>query len=476
VSGPARQPFTDADLEQLAGAGIAVEEAERQLALLAEPPRAVRLLRPCTVGDGVERLVPGRFDELVALGEEVRDRGRLTKFVPASGAASRMFRAIATARAAYPGATYEELAAADDPDARRTAELVDALPRLALLAPLAAAMGTDPSALLSTVREGSLEPLLAALLDPGGLDAAALPKALLPFHRAPEGARPALVEQLLEGLGYLVDREGVARYHFTVPPGAGTAFAAAVEQARRLAGGRIRLEVGTSEQSRSTDTLALEADGGPARDESGRLLLRPAGHGALLANLEASGADLALIKNIDNVLPEARHPEIARFKLALAGRLAELERQGRSAERPVRVCGVVPSTGEPGGGPFWIETPSGPLPAPQIVESSQVDLAEPSQRATFEASTHFNPVDLAVALRDSRDRPHRLAQFVDPTTSFVAVKGHAGRRIRVLERPGLWNGAMAGWETVLVEVPLWTFAPVKTVLDLARPEHAAAPT
>jgi hypothetical protein len=459
------------DLAELAAAGIPRAEAERQLALLAAPPPPAALVRPCTVGDGVERLAPARLERLAARGAAERDRGRVTKLVPASGAASRMFRALVAARARWPGAGRDELAARPEPEARDAAAFADALPRLALAAPLAAALGVGRDELLRRARAEPLEPLLAALLDPPpGLDALRLPKALLPFHAVPEGVRTPFVEHLAEGVELWRDRDGAARFHFTVPPGDEPLFAAELGRARdRFA--PARLEVAFSEQSGATDTLALDARGEAARTPEGRLLLRPSGHGALLDNLQATAADLVVLRNIDNVLPQARRKGHAPWRLALVGLLAELADSGRADPRPLRVAAVVRSTGEPGGGPFWVRGRDGAV-TPQIVEASQVDLADPVQKGIWEASTHFNPVDLGVALRDRRGRPHELARFVDPAASFVTTKSEAGRDLRVLERPGLWNGAMAGWETVFVEVPGDTFAPVKTVLDLARPEHA----
>jgi DNA-binding transcriptional ArsR family regulator len=462
------------DRTQLAAAGIPVAEAERQLALLASPPPPARLLRPCTLGDGILALAPERAGELERRGRAAAEAGRLTKFVPASGAATRMFRALVAVRErglAREHGTLAAAAAAGDGDAADALRFLAELPRLALAHPLARHLGENPDELARRTASGPLEPLLAALLDAEGLDAAALPKALLAFHLEDGRDVTAFEEQLAEGLAYLTDREGRARYHFTVPPGSRHRFEAELETLRpRFEGAGRRLEVGFSEQDPATHTLALEATGEPARDAEGRLLLRPSGHGALLPNLEASGGDLVVIKNIDNVLPSPRHAEASRWKLVLAGLADELA--AGSGDRPVRVCGVVANTGEPGGGPFWVAGADGEA-SPQIVEASQIDGHAAGQRAIWTSSTHFNPVDLVVALRDPSGRPHDLAGFVDPGASFVTGKSEGGRELRVLERPGLWNGAMAGWRTVFVEVPGWTFAPVKTVLDLARPEHSS---
>jgi hypothetical protein len=309
-----------------------------------------------------------------------------------------------------------------------------------------------------------------------------------------------------------------------------------------------RFEVGWSHQAHATDTLAVDLDDRPFRTDDGRLLFRPGGHGALLGNLEAAGGAVTFVQNIDNVLPDERKDEVVAWKHALAGQLltvrdrafelldrleggggdpvpggenvlaedvlteellaeaarfladelhrplptrlaaAPADARRRALidrlDRPLRVCGVVPNAGEPGGGPFWVRSAAGegadegagPASSEdelslQIVEASQVDAADEGQQAILRSSTHFNPVDLVCSLADRHGRPYDLARFVDPSTVFIAEKSHQGRRLKALERPGLWNGAMAGWNTVFVEVPLATFAPVKTVFDLLRPEH-----
>ena len=437
-------PFDASDRVQLEAAGIPLAEAERQLALLAAPPPRRRLARPATPGDGVERIAPGREGELLERAEAARKEGRLSKFVPASGAATRMFRALFL-----------------EDEAEAT---LAALPATAVGREMLRRAGAD-----------GLDSIVDWLETGPGRAFAALPKALLPFHLEDGAPRTAFAEQLAEGDHYLSPLGDAVRFHFTIPEGDRRRFERELEAAR---GGHLSFDVRFSEQLPSTHALALDDDGRPARSD-GRLLLRPSGHGALLANLArhaAEGGDVAFVKNIDNILPAARHAEIARWKLLLAGRLLELDAGRADRSRPLRVCGVVANSGEPGGGPFWVERGKGGAPPSlQIVESSEVALDDPGQRAIWNASTHFNPVDLVVALRDASGKPHELQRFVDPAAAFVARKSEGGRALRVYERPGLWNGAMAEWETHFVEVPAWTFAPVKTLLDLARPEHRIDP-
>lgn len=411
------------DRDQIEARGLTAREVERQAALLSDPPPAVRLARPCAPSDGVERIDEREHEELLALADKAARAGRLAKFVPASGAASRMFGFLK----------------ARDRDGEEVRLFEENRHRFAF--------STEDIEALAT-----------------------LPKGLLPFHRYPGIARTPFEEHLVEAAETVRDAEGICRVHLTVSPGHGAAFAGILESAR----GRLeretgaRFEVRFSEQSPSTDTVALDEAGHLFRDADGRLLFRPGGHGALITNLQEAGGDVVLVKNIDNVLPDARRGPAILWSRLLSGYLLRLERAS-PRDRPMRVCGVVRNEGEPGGGPFWVAGPAGE--SRQIVESAQVNLRDPAQAAIWGAATHFNPVHLACSLRDAAGRPFDLARFVDERAVFVAKKTHEGRTLFALERPGLWNGAMAGWETTFVEVPKETFAPVKTILDLLRPEH-----
>jgi hypothetical protein len=416
-----------ADRAAIESHGLTEAEVARQLALFRDPPAPPRLARSATAGDGVVRLEEREHPELLALADGAARAGRLTKFVPASGAASRMFAFLLAG-------------GPESPEKSRFFESADAF-----------AFSGDLDRLAST------------------------PKGLLPFHRYREDSRTAFEEHLFEAAGTVRDAAGVCRVHFTVSPEHRRAFEAKLAEVRprveRATGARF--DVSFSEQAPSTDTIAGGADGGPFRTASGALLFRPGGHGALLKNLgdvARAGGDVVLVKNIDNVVPAARRGPTLLWKRLFAGLLVRLEREGRR-ERPIRVCGVVRNEGEPGGGPFWVAGPGGE--SLQIVESAQVDLKDAGQARIWSSATHFNPVDLACSLRDASGRPHDLSHFVDENAVFIAEKTHEGRPLKALERPGLWNGAMAFWETVFVEVPRETFAPVKTVLDLLRPEHRA---
>ncbi|MEQ1834132.1 MAG: DUF4301 family protein [Candidatus Eisenbacteria bacterium] len=503
--------LTAQDLTQLAERGITPAEAERQLAVLARPAAWAALVRPCTPGDGLEVLSPAQIDELLAAHTRAAARGRVSAFVPASGAATRMFKDLLTARDLPGDLPPAAVRAAGDEASRALVRFADELPRFAFaraLGHVLAARGHD----LERVRtHGPWRVLLEGFLEPSGLDAARAPKGQLLFHRDGDAARTAFEEHLIEAVALTSGEDRVRRLDVTVSPEHRAGFERLVRDRvpalASLHGGTW--QVVFSEQHPATDTLAAAPEGGPFRDERGRLLFRPAGHGALLRNLAESGRDLVFLKNIDNVAVRRLKAETGRWSRVLVGLAAELsdaiaahvrglragepgaaeracafaarelglalrpderaEALASALDRPVRVCGMVANTGEPGGGPFWVQGGTGVTR--QIVESAQVDPGSPAQQAVLRAATHFNPVFIACALRDADGRAHDLARFVDDAAVIVTRKSHGGRELMALERPGLWNGAMAHWHTRFVEVPLAVFNPVKTVFDLLRPEH-----
>jgi hypothetical protein len=527
-------PFTEADRRQMERLGIAPEEALRQIELYRHPPPYTRVLRPASLGDGIRAILPDDEPRLVARHEQAARAGQVHKLVPASGAASRMFKALLSdlERLELAAATEAWAATGDAAAAAADAEVgtfLTQLPRFAFFEELAAAAaarglrlepgGGGAPALAAAERRT----LLTCLLTAEGLGYAERPKGLILFHRYAEGPRTAFEEHLVEASAYARDAGGTCRLHFTVSPHHEKDFRERLARQGAALGRRLgcRFEVGFSHQRRATDTLAVDPELRPFRAAGGELLFRPGGHGALLANLQqlaGDGAGIVLLKNIDNVVPDRLKPEITRWKKLLGGALLALQDRafellsGLAAElpdpelidearrfaehelsrplpvrfeaaspaeqrrlliealdRPLRVAGMVRNTGEPGGGPFWVESADGEISL-QVVETSQIG-PEPDQRAALAAATHFNPADLACALHDRSGRPYDLARFVDPATVFIAARSHEGRPLLTLERPGLWNGAMAGWNTLFVEVPNHTFAPVKTVLDLLRPEH-----
>nr|HTB21560.1 DUF4301 family protein [bacterium] len=450
-------PFDAGDLAQLKDAGIGLEEARRQRALLASPPAPLLLERPCVVGDGIRRLDAREEADYEARGAALLTRQRVAKFVPASGAATRMFKDLLAALsgdAAFP------------PPAAAT--VLESAQSFAFFEPWCLALeAADGKAFAMVLAKGRWREALQALLKRPGLDYASLPKAFLLFHRHAGRARTALEEHWREAAAL-----GLKRLHFTLSPEHDEEFQALTKALRGLGSQDLPadLDLSRSFQDPSTDTLAGDGAGGLFRTPEGRLVLRPGGHGALIHNLQAlaQGTDVALLRNIDNIAHPRLWPRALRAKRILLGLLDEAT-QG-SFEAPVRVVGVVPNTGEAGGGPFWVRG----LPQAQIVESAQVS-GDPAQKGIFASSTHFNPVDMACRLTDAQGKPFDLARFMDPGAVFLSSKSHLGRPLTALERPGLWNGAMARWKTLFVEMPLETFNPVKTVADLLKPAHQELP-
>jgi hypothetical protein len=496
------EEFLEADLEQFEAYGISLEEIEAQLSLLRTPPPPIVLDRPCTIGDGITQLHRSDYERLLATGNQAAASGRVTKFVPASGAATRMFKDLIAAlqgdeRPSSLPAVHDFLASLD-------------------LFPFGAELRQRSGVMTEPESEAEERAMLRTLLE--DMQCAALPKGLVPFHRA-EQPRTAFEEHLLEGTRYARASDGTSRMHFTVGRDVRDRFETALRELAPAIERQsdARLVVTFSEQRPSTDTIALDDSGRPFRAAAGQLLLRPSGHGALLRNLQDTDGDIVVIKNIDNVVPDERSSEVVRWKRLLIGLLASVqeevfqilaecqhpgcseptldraiafarERFARvptgaltdaaarrefvwdALDRPLRICGVVRNEGEPGGAPFWVRGTDGRISV-QIVESSQVNAQDARQQQIFMNATHFNPVDLVCGLKNWVGLPFQLDKFVDPSMVFLSSKSHEGRELRALERPGLWNGAMAGWNTICVEVPAETFAPVKTVLDLLRPQH-----
>lgn len=518
--------FSETDRQQLADLGISTGKVESQLETFRRASFQLRLLDTCTVENGIHRMGPAEQEKYAALQQEAAEAGRFLKFVPASGAATRMFRNLFKARQLYSTLDSEEIQrAAQQGDAAAEA-LMRFLERLSdfafykTLRQTAAAAGDNLKELLC---RGNYAQTLDYLLGEEWLNYGSLAKGLLEFHRYDTCSRTAFEEHLVEAAQYGRDKHGVCRLHFTVSREHLDEFKNLLESVQDSYEKQfgIRLQVDFSLQKHSTDTIAVDLQDRPLRDSNGRLIFRPGGHGALLDNLNELDPDLVYIKNIDNVVPDrlkeptilwkkvlggylvaiqgqvhdwsrrleaagakdlegtleaaerfARETLCIRFGEAYANQPAEHRRKYLLAklDRPLRVCGVVPNTGEPGGAPFWVQGADG-VPSLQIVEKAQVDFTSSEQEAIWSGSTHFNPVDIVCGLKDHNGRPFDLKRYVDPEAVFISKKSSGGKDLKALELPGLWNGAMADWISLFVEVPQITFNPVKTVLDLLRPEH-----
>ena len=443
--------FTPSDLAQLEARGISIEKAEKQLQSFATGFPELDIVSAASVGNGVLNPTEEEIDAYVKAWQDYLDEGHtVLKFVPASGAASRMFKNL-----------FEYLE-----DGKKTdfiKQFLSEKDRFAFGPQLA---GLDEKAAVSHLLKD--------------MNYGNLPKGLLLFHSYEDGPRTPALEHLVEGAMYAASK-GEVNIHFTVSHEHLPLFQAHLEEHQAAYEEKlgVKFHISYSEQKPSTDTLAANPDGTPFRTADGKLLFRPGGHGALIENLNEQSADIIFIKNIDNVVPDRLKGDTVRYKQLLAGVLVTEQKkvfeklkdpnlapeERAKLQRPLRVCGVVKNTGEPGGGPFLVREDDGTLSC-QILESSQI-----SDPALMQQATHFNPVDLVCATRDAEGKSYHLPDFVDEKTGFISHKSKDGKELLALELPGLWNGAMSRWNTIFVEVPVSTFNPVKTVNDLLRPEH-----
>lgn len=503
--------ITAADLEQLKEVGLSPDQALRQIAFLKSGLPPLRLNRPTTAGDGIIVIPAAEQERFVALHDAAAERGRFMKFVPASGAASRMFInwQSVLAKGGFEG-TIEETKFADN------------LHKFAFFPDLKNIIALRGENIETLLKSGNIRQILQYILTPQGLNYGSLPKALIKFHAYDQGGnRSAIEEHLVEAALYTADARRECRLHFTVSEEhlpVVSRFLTEIKAGYEKQLG-VTFQLGLSCQSCASNTVSLEGQE-LYRDGTGRLILRPGGHGALLDNLQNLDGDIVFIKNIDNVAPDRFKPVITLHKKVLGGYFLLLEEeifrhlgnlsgddsteepvrkallfcrqklqwdppaafagsplpQQREViierlDRPLRVCGVVRNEGEPGGGPFWVDAGEGEGQSRQIVEAQQIDASSEQQKAIWAAGTHFNPVDLVCGLRDYRAQKFDLPRFSDPQTATLTQKIEGVRKIKVLEHPGLWNGSMARWNTVFVEVPIATFNPVKTIDDLLRPQH-----
>ncbi len=493
------------DLKQLAQKGISEAQIERQLGEFKTGFPFLKLEAAAAIGKGIVAPTAGERQQYVEAWKQYKAAGkRVVKFVPASGAASRMFKDMF----AFVDADY------DVPTTDFEKKYFDNIEKFAFYKELdAACQKNEGKGIKELMAAGQYKAVAANMLKAEGLNYGQLPKGLLLFHNYSEGPRTPMEEHLVEGALYAASN-GEAHVHFTVSHEHMELFKQKVAQKADLYAQKygIKYDITFSEQKPSTDTVAANPDNTPFRNDDGSLLFRPGGHGALIENLNEIDADVIFIKNIDNVVPDRLKPETVEWKQVIAGVLVTLQKQafeylkvldgnpteaqiaeiaqfvaqnlctdakGKKVDaaylreklnRPMRVCGVVKNVGEPGGGPFLTYNQDGTVSL-QILESSQIDTNNEAYMKMFTQGTHFNPVDLVCAVKDYQGKPFNLPAFVDKTTGFISSKSKAGKELKALELPGLWNGAMSNWSTVFVEVPLGTFNPVKTVNDLLRDQH-----
>lgn len=494
--------FNPKDENDLSARGLSIAELVAQIHRFTQETKPLKLERPCTAGDGISILTPANCHRLMELFDREKKNYSLMKFVPASGAASRMFKHL-----------YHF---SQDNISDLTEEFILNFNRFPFINALEKVMKNHGESLEDCVKKNEWSKIFDFIISEKGLHYDSQLKGLVIFHKYGDNGRTAFEEHLHEGTQYARQADGSCKLHFTLAP----QHISTVEHFLQLKAKDFKYEdfdITFSVQSAKTDTIALTKTNEPVRDSDGNLVFRPSGHGALIRNIQALDADIIFIKNIDNVTTDNQREDTTFFKKVIAGLLVELKKESDRLitnlesgaenaledalefiqhwfqpaapiggqrtqmeefarlrlDRPLRICGMVRNEGEPGGGPFWVKSQDGIL-SKQIVEKSQVDAGDLNQMQILSQSTHFNPVDIVCTIKNRKGEKYNLENYIDHSTGFISEKFQDGKVIKALELPGLWNGAMALWNTVFVEVPVSTFHPVKTVNDLLRPGHQQA--
>jgi len=511
--------FTAKDIEYIKKKGIKEELVHKQIEQFKNGFPYVNIMRPASIGDGILQLSNELAREF-AIRYMASEIDKIVKFVPASGAASRMFKGLFEIY--YALTEGKQL---DDKQEKQLNLFVTRLEDFSFYLDLKKCIEKSGQRTDELLSKKKYSEILKYLLFEEGLNYGGNPKGLLAFHTYESISKTPFEEHLTEAAEYAVSSGQKAYIHFTVSAEHKQDFMRLYENVKHEFEQKYKLAVHIdfSEQEASTDTLAVDMQNRPFRKENGELLFRPGGHGALIENLNHIDADVIFVKNIDNIVPDHFRAKGNFFKQVIGGVLisyrdkiydylkqlempvdnihetfldeilgfiktelcvvprtdvTEMVKEQKLVfalevlNRPLRVCGMVKNEGEPGGGPFWVRSKQNTTSL-QIVETSQINLNDSQQKEHLSNATHFNPVDLVCAVKDYKGEKFDLTNFIDEDAGFISEKSFEGRRLKALELPGLWNGAMANWNTVFVEVPIETFNPVKTVFDLLRKEHQA---
>ena len=509
--------FSSLDFVQIYQHGISLENIQNQLKIFENGIPKTVLFEAATVSKGILKLTDGEFKLKAAFFDVNKSNLKLKKFVPASGAASRMFKFLNTFLNEFDFGNESINAYINRKKVSELSIFLVGMNKFSFFKEVYKKLKEEFADFDDLERDYKNYYFIKLLLSPEYFDFANKPKGILPFHKYKTHIATAIEEHLYE-CAYYSSSNGNTNLHFTVSEIHQNQFETIINTIKSKVENETEtsINISYSYQNKATDTIALDFNNKPIRDENGKLVFRPGGHGALIENLNNLDSDIIFIKNIDNVIQN--HIEsIALYKKALAGILIELQQQifryldeienlneenlkeiitfikdklnikvndefakytlenkinyiKILLDKPIRVCGMVKNEGEPGGGPFWVRDANGNLSL-QIVETSQVDLANENQSKILLNATHFNPVDLVCGIKNHRNQKFNLIQFVNHSSGFIVEKNKDGQKLKGYELPGLWNGAMANWLTVFVEVPLITFNPVKTVNDLLKTAH-----
>lgn len=513
--------FSANDQKLFQSKGVDIKTIDQQMDNFKRGFPFIDLVSVASVKNGIKSFNDSEIEKLQKFYDRNYKDYEILKFVPASGAASRMFKFLFDFMAAVENADSAEEILNQDKGFNSAFNFFANIKKFAFYNDLKAAMEAHHVSLENALKVKDYRTIIDFLLNDHGLGYASAPKAMIKFHDYPDGARMAMEEHMVESTNYATNDESRVSVHFTVSPEDADNIIEKINEVKDKYEELfdVTYELTFSIQKSSTDTIAVDKNNKPFRDENDNIIFRPGGHGALIENLNDREGEIIFIKNIDNVVPDRLKEPTYRYKKVLGGYIMELrdiifdylelleegtltdnefkkitafckdklyikfpeEFENYSAiekvdflftklNRPIRLCGMVRNEGEPGGGPFWVRNQEGEVSL-QIVESSQIDFADESQKEIFEKSTHFNPVDIVCYVRDFNGDQFDLREFVDPLTGFISIKSKDGKELKAQELPGLWNGAMADWITVFIEVPIITFNPVKTINDLLRKEH-----
>ncbi|RKS55179.1 uncharacterized protein DUF4301 [Gillisia mitskevichiae] len=514
--------FSKKDIAQIQNKGLSLKVIEDQIAIFKRGNKPVKILAAATLGNGIKQVSKNQADKFVGIFEDLKHNLKLLNFIPASGAATRMFKELYIFVENFNPENDSLQEYFSRNESKKLKRFLDELPKLPFYEEtLTSAINNFPDFNNVSIDNQKYYLVRSMLLEPG-LELGNFPKGLVPFHKYKEHTATAFEEHLYEA-GTYAEKNNKANLHFTVSKEHLDKFQNEYNEIRT----RVEEQTGTffqigfSFQDPKTDTIAVDPSNEVFRTSSEELFFRPGGHGALIENLNNLDADVVFIKNIDNLVTASNREEVAFHKKMLAGNLLKIQQEcfyyleilnarnfteislqqiiqfsedqlrlsvssnfeSLSEEeqiqklilllnRPLRVCGMVKNEGEPGGGPFLVEFSNGESSL-QIIEGAQIETNDPQQNEIAQNATHFNPVDLVCGLRNYKGEKFDLNEFVDPEMSFITTKTKDGKELKALELPGLWNGAMAKWNTIFVEVPVSTFNPVKTVADLLKPSHQA---
>jgi hypothetical protein len=511
--------LSKSNIEQLKSQGKDVKKVEAQIENFVKGFPFMQVDRPAKIGDGIIQLTDKDLKRAVDFYDDTLGEYKIVKFVPASGAASRMFKDLFSFMNEYKGSAEDSKKLNEDGSWNSLRYFFNNIEKFAFYDDLKSCIKEGGLGITQLIESNKHHIVLQYLLTEKGLNYGNSPKGLLKFHKYEEGSRTPVEEHLVEGALYARSSLKETILHFTVSPEHEIKFK---EHLDKVIGAysdthNTNYNIDFSTQKPSTDTIAVDLDNKPFLLDDGEILFRPGGHGALIENLNDLEGDIIFIKNIDNVVPDHLKDATVLYKKALAGILMEYQERifyylnilneestlspsfmeeiavfiekelceelvpgheiidaseyfKRKLNRPIRICGMVKNEGEPGGGPFWARNPDNTISL-QVVESAQVDQDDPAQVEIANSATHFNPVDLICGIKNHKGEKFDLTNFVDPQTGFISQKSQGGRDLKALELPGLWNGSMSDWITIFVEVPIETFNPVKVVNDLLRPQH-----